>query len=273
MNARYAIILYLSGLMSPWVYAETSPMANQVNGEDIVRHCNYKNAGTDQRSRLTIILKKQSGEARRNVYLRLWKAYDGKQGIAEKMLLFTEFPPDAEGVSFMRWAYVPGKKKSARQWIFLPKLKKIRRISVRDLNESFLGSDLTYGDISPRNVDQDTHRFLKIMNGRDGDYFLVESTPKEKNSMYSKRIQWFQRTPRWETCVNLRVDYFDRKGDLLKHQYLHWQKVNGAWVWDRMLVENVQSYHTSMFIIDNVEINVGLKDKQFTERNLRSPRH
>ncbi len=86
-------------------------MANQIDADEIVSHCNYKNAGIDQRSQLTIILKNQNGEGSRNVYRRWWKAYNGDNGIAEKMLLLTEFPPDAKGVSFMRWAYVPEAKK------------------------------------------------------------------------------------------------------------------------------------------------------------------
>ena len=69
----------------------------------------------------------------------------------------------------------------------------------------------------------------------------------------------------------MRTDYFDRKGDLLKQQYIHWQQIKQAWVWDRMLVENVQTYHSSMFLVEKVEVGVGLADKLFTQRNMRSP--
>lgn len=253
------------------VWASGSPFDKGVQAEEIVRRCNYKDAGHDQRTKLIIHLRDAQGRERRSVYRRLWKDYQLDRGeIADKMVLFTEYPPDAKGAAFMRWAFMPSAAKSAQQWIYLPVLRKIRRVSIRDLSESFLGSDLTYGDISLRALAQDEHKLLRIVPGRSGQFFLVQSTPKEANAQYGKKLQWFSRTTHWDGCLNLRTDYFDHKGELLKRQFLRWQKVKGAWVWDQVLVENVQTYHSSLFKVEEVEVNTGIEDGLFSERTLRA---
>lgn len=249
--------------------AGAADAAAGVTGEEVVKNCDFKNPGDDQRSRLTIVLKDSSGSERKNVYLRLWKDYKGAGGIFDKMILFTEYPPDAQGAAFMRWAFTREADKNADQWIYLPALRKIRRVSIRDPGDSFLGSDLTYADISGRALDEDEHKLVRVDTVANNEFYVVESTPKEKNPLYSKRISWFQKAPSWEGCVKARVDYFDKRGELLKRQNLTWQKAGPAWVWNRVTVQNVQTLHASLFEVSNVEINVGLKDDLFSERTLQ----
>ncbi len=251
-------------------HAQQSSTQGPITGDEIVRQCDNKYPGEDQRSQLTIKLKDQAGNERQTVYLRLWKDYKGVEDVADKMVLFTMYPPDAKGAAFMRTAFSPETGKSADQLIYLPVLRKIRRVSVRDLGDSFLGSDLTYGDITLRRPQDDTHRFVRVDHDKQGrQYFVVESVPKESDSLYSKKMSWFSKTPDMGQCVKVRVDYYDKKGSFLKRQLLQWQQVESAWVWDKVLVQNVQTFHSSFFEVSQVKINVGLKDDMFTERRLR----
>lgn len=248
--------------------------AQQPSVRDIVNYCNYKNPGNDQKSRLSITLRDADGNEKKNVYKRLWKNYKGDGGIDDKMVLFTEFPPDAEGVGFMRWAYTSNADKNADQWIYLPVLKKIRRVSVRDPGDSFLGSDLTYFDISGRSIDADEHKIIKTEKSGTTDIIVVESTPrKESESLYSRVVSVFAKGTGsdWNSCVKRQADFFDKKGEPLKQQVIKWQQVSNAWVWDEMSVRNSQTGHSSIFQITDVQINVGLDDNVFTERNLQRP--
>ncbi len=266
----YAVVLPIQAEEPVQAAEEAAPKTvPAVTGEEVAKHCDYKNAGDDQRSRLTIILKDSTGSERKNVYLRLWKDYKGVNNIVDKMVLFTEDPPDARGAGFMRWAFTRESDKNADQWIYLPALRKIRRVSIRDPGDSFLGSDLTYADISGRALDEDDHKLTKIEAAGPNDFYVVESTPREKNPLYSKKISWFLKSPSWETCVKARVDYYDKKGELLKRQQLKWQKVGPAYVWDKVAVQNVQTLHASQFEVTNVEVNVGLKDDIYSERTLQ----
>lgn len=239
-------------------------------GRDIFKNCNFKNPGQDQRSRLTIILRDKDNNEKKNVYRRLWKEYRGQGGIADKMVLFTEFPPDAEGAAFMRWAYTHQADRNADQWIYLPVLKKVRRVSIRDPGDSFLGSDLTYADISERSIDADQHRLVQTRTQGSQELYAVESVPVDKaGALYSKTVSWFVKDGDWENCTKRQVDFYDRKGEPLKQQMLKWQRVKDAWAWDEVLVKNVQNGHSSIFRVTDVQVNVGLRDEDFSERALR----
>lgn len=246
-----------------------APAVALPTGDEIVRNCDSKYPGEDQKSELIITLKDQAGNERKNVYTRFWKDYKAVGNVVDKMVLFTTYPPDAEGAGFMRVAYTPESKRSADQLIYLPVLRKIRKVSVRDLSDSFLGSDLTYGDITPRRVEDDTHKLIRLDQDKRGlQYYVVESVPKEPDSIYSKKISWYTRAPNWDACFKVQVDYFDKRNSLLKRQGLIWQKVGPAWVWDKVFVENAQTFHSSHFEVKNVMINVDLKEDVFTERRL-----
>jgi len=252
------------------VIANEAVADDKVTGSEVVSSCDNKYPGENQKSQLSITLTDKSGRERKTVYLRLWKDNKGNDDIYDKMVLFTQYPPDAKGAGFMRWAYTPDQEKAAEQWIYLPTLRKIRRVSVRDLSDSFLGSDLTYGDISYRSIDADDHKIIRIDKDKDGrEYYVVVSTPKESNPQYSKRISWYSKTDDMKECVKIRVDYFDRKDVFLKRQLLKWQKVNGAWVWEKVFVQNVQTFHKSFFEVAKVKINAGISDDWFSERRLR----
>lgn len=269
INLRILNISYAAMLGTSMALVSQVATAAEVTGEEIVKQCDYKNPGSDQRSKLSIILKDKDGSERKNVYLRLWKDSLGKEDIANKMVLYTEFPPDAKGTAFLRWAFMPSVGRNADQWIYLPVLRKTRAVTVRDPGDSFLGSDLTYADISGRNLDEDTHHFLKIDAQAGREFYVVESKPKEDKPLYSKRVSWFSKTESWDSCVKVAVAYYDTKGILLKKQSLSWQKLQDAWMWKEVQVQNVQTNHMSVFQIDDAEVNVGLEDSQFTERALR----
>ena len=246
-----------------------APVADIPTGKEVFERCNYKYPGEDQRSTLTITLREKDGSERKNVYHRLWKDYKGADGVVDKMVLYTEFPPDAEGAAFMRWAYTESSDKNADQWIYLPVLKKIRRVAIRDPGDSFLGSDLTYADISRRDINADTHKLTQVLQRGDKKYFAVESTPvDQKGWLYSKTISWFEKGQDWNGCVKRQVDYYDKKGLPLKQELIKWQQVGSAWVWSQVLVKNLQTGHSSLFRITDVKINVGLQDDAFTERAL-----
>lgn len=242
----------------------------QPSGAELVKQCDIEtNPGEDQRSTLTVILRDAAGNEKKNVYKRYWKDAGGEDQIVDKMMLFTQFPPDAEGTGFMRWGYLPEAGKNADQWLFLPSLNTIRRVSVRDPGDSFLGSDLSYQDISFRALDQDEHELLREET-KDGEtYYVVESRPKEDDPLYGKRVSWFHKTADPSNCNKTRIEYYDTRGALLKTQSLSWQKVKDAWVWDTVEVDNVRTGHSSVFQVTDVEVNVGLRDRLFSERTLR----
>lgn len=270
MSKMVQIVTLLFVPISCLLATQAVPAA-ELTGSEIVQHCDHEtNGGKDQQNILTVILRDVSGSEKKNVYRRYWKYYGGKEdGIEDKMVLFTEFPPDAKDTGFMRWGYVPGSDKNADQWIYLPALGTIKRVSVRDPGDSFLGSDLTYQDISARLVTQDEHVYLREETKGNDSYYVVESTPKEKDPLYGKVISWYLEAPDWKSCNKKRVEFYDTSGSLLKIETLNWQQVGDAWMWDEVAVDNVKTGHSSVFRVTDPQVNVGLKDRLFTERTLK----
>lgn len=263
--------LAVFGAAVPVISHAADVSAPAPEGREIMERCNSKYPGEDQRSRLTIILRDKDGNEKKNVYRRLWKDFRGVDGVADKMMLFTEFPPDAQGAGFMRWGYTAVSGRIADQWVYLPVLKKIRRVSIRDPGDSFLGSDLTYADISERGLDADQHRLIRAMPNGNEQIYAVESMPVNKGgALYSKTVSWFTKGQDWDGCMKRQVDYYDKKGEPIKQQLIKWQRVDKAWVWDEVTVRNVQTGHSSVFQVTDVKVNVGLSDDEFTERALKT---
>jgi len=244
--------------------------ADALSGEQLFKQCASKYPGDDQRSRFTVLLRDAKGNVKKSEYLRVWKDFKGRDGVSDKMILFTIYPPAAAGSSFMRVAYSPEVRRNVDQWIYLPVLKKIRRVSIRNPSDSFLNSNLTYADVGARALEMDEHKYLGERNVKGRTFYVVESTPKEANPQYGKRVFWFDKGSKddWSKCVNVRIDYFDTDDKPLKEQFIKWQQVGNAWVWDRVLVRNPNTKTASVFQVSGVAINTGLEDGLFSERTL-----
>jgi outer membrane lipoprotein-sorting protein len=100
------------------------------------------------------------------------------------------------------------------QWIFLPSLGKVRRIAASEGSGSFVGTDLSYDDISSadRDPDLDTHTLLREETFNGKICYVIESTPKDKSYQYSKMVQWIGKDDK----VNYRVELFDKRGTHVK---------------------------------------------------------
>ena len=262
----YFVLIFMQVTLAPVSHADDK----ELTGLDIVKQCAYKNPGKDQISTFTVVLTDNQGNQKKSVYLRLWKDYQGTKGVVDKMMLFTEFPPDAKGTAFMRVAYTPDVGKNADQWIYLPLLAKTRRVTIRDPGDSFLNSDLTHSDVSYHRLDDENYEYTGIKTFRGIDNYVVVAVPKNNSqALYTKRVLWFSKTPDWNDCANTRIDYYDSHGDLLKEQDITWQRIKDAWVWDKVIVRNIQSSHISELTISDVEIDTGLQDRIFSERTLK----
>ena len=241
----------------------------QVSVEEVVSQCAHQTIDQDLTATMTIVNRHRNGGEKRSVYKRFVKNGQGKGGVHEKMLLASEYPPEASGMGFLRWEYTEQAGKYPDQWLYTPSLRNVRKISVRDDQERFLGSTLTLGDIGVRPVGKDTHRMLKQGKKKQTTHYIVESIPVNKKDAYSKRVHHFINEDDWATCRVASIDYYDKKGLLEKKQNNRWQRIGESWVWQHVTVENVQTKELSTFQLDDVKVNVGLKDSLFSKRQLR----
>lgn len=269
MSMRGSLLMAILFLLAAPGVTLAAEQGEALTGAEVFGFCADKYAGQDQQGKFTVTLRDRDGRIRRSEYMRFWKDYAGVDDVDDKMLLFTIFPPDARGAAFMRIAYTPAAARPADQWIYLPLLKKIRRVTIRDPGDSFLNSNLSYADVTRRPLEADSHRYLGVSTVDEIDFHVVESTPRESNPLYGKRVFWFVKTDSWDECVTARIDYYDTSGELLKDQFIKWQRVGEAWVWERVLVRSRQAGTASVFELTDMKVNTGLDDDLFSARSLQ----
>ena len=251
------------------VQAQMNASSINVMSEIVATECADRTVEQDLTAQMTITNRHRNGSEKKNVYKRFVMNAQGREQVYEKMLLVSEYPPEAEGMAFLRWEYTTKAAKYPDQWLYSPSLRKVRKISVRDDQERFLGSTLTLGDIGVRAYQRDKHQLLKAEKQGSSYIFSMKSVPKSSDDAYSKRMVTYVMDAGWDSCRIARIEYYDRKGGMLKVQKNQWQQVGETWVWKHVEVENLQTRELSVFELDDVKVNVGLKDDIFSKRKLK----
>lgn len=178
----------------------------------------------------------------------------------EKLMITLVWPPDQKGVRLLTWEH---RGKDDDQWIYLPSLKRTKRISARGKTGSFLGSEFTYEDLKrPLQIDKYKFKFVRNQTVGKRKTWVIEAYPKDKYSGYSKQVAWVDATYQ----SPLRIDYYDRKGKLLKSQnFKNYKKYNGKW-WraDRLEMVNRQNGKKSIFIWNKRTLGSAIADEKFS---------
>jgi len=159
--------------------------AQDLTGKEIIEKVYYRDDGDDRRGKLTMILVNSRGDKR----VREIKQFDKDFGATEKKIMFFTAPADIRETSFLNWSY-DDPAKDDDQWIYLPALGKVKRISSDSKDDYFMGSDFTYDDLGDRHPDEDTHKLLRTETLEGEECYVVESLPKEEGYMYSKTETW-----------------------------------------------------------------------------------
>ncbi len=233
-------------------------LSAQMTGKQIIEKVYNRPTGKDQSSTLTMTLINAQGKQR----VRKLNQYIKDNGTIEKKIMFFVAPADVKGTSFMDWSYDNGKSEDD-QWIYLPALKKVKRISSDSKGDYFMGSDFTYDDLGARSPDQDTHKLLREETVNGVKCYVVQSIPKDEDYMYSKTITWINKS----TFIGVKKEFYDEDGELLKIMHVNSSKKFGnIIVVTKITMENKQKNHKTIMSLSNVKINSGIPDSKFTER-------
>lgn len=157
-------------------------------------------------------------------------------------------------------------------WIYLPALKKVRRLVSSDKKSSFVGTDFSYGDVIGHKVEDWNHKLLKEEKVDGIDTWVLESLPKSPktvdNSGYSKRISWIAK----DSYVAVKGELYDPSGALLKKLSQSDVKLvdekNKKYQPMKLQAENVQTGHKTVIEFKNYKANVGVKNDYFKSQNL-----
>ena len=236
---------------SPEVFSQS------LTGKQIIEKVYNRPAGDDQTSDLSMTLINRGGSQR----VRKITQFTKDMGDVEKSIMFFLSPADVKNTSFMSWAY--DSDQSDDQWIYLPALKKTKRISSDSKSDYFMGSDFTYDDLGDRKLEDDSHKLLREETLDGKECYVVESIPVDEDYMYSKTLVWVNKA----NFIGVKKEFYDEDEDLLKILSIkEVKKMSDIWVITNSEMKNVQKNHKTIIALSNVQINTGLSAAKFSER-------
>jgi len=241
-------------------------MADDANARAIMDKVDARDDGkTLEQDMLMVLIDKNGNERKRDL-----KSYGKDFGSDEHRTLFFKSPADVKNTAFLTYDY-DDSAKDDDQWLYLPALKKVKRIPSTDKSSSFMGSDFSYFDMTDRDLEDYDFKILKETEVRGHAAWMIESKPNNQavidESGYEKTIAIVRK----DNYVVVRAINFLTNG---KKKYLDLKKIheeNGVWLVDEMTMttkKGKQTLHKTILSFDNIKLNETIDDGVFTTRRL-----
>jgi hypothetical protein len=245
---------------------EGTAETHEDKGLAIAREADRRDTGFDDyTAEILMILKNKHGqESARKLRIRTMEV----EGDGDKSLTIFNTPRDVSGTAFLTFTHKAG---DDDQWLYLPALKRVKRISTRNKSGSFMGSEFAYEDFSSQEVEKYTYKWIReeALDGKE--CFVIEKYPVDKkNSGYTRQVVWIDKNEYREW----KVDYYDRKDSLLKTLLIkgYNKYLDRYWRADEMNMANHQNGKSTKLVWSNYTFRVGLKDSDFHKTSLKRVR-
>jgi outer membrane lipoprotein-sorting protein len=232
-------------------------VSNRTDGLKIMSAVSERDRGKDYVMSTSWVLTKKGRVTNRMKYNEKRKNYSGHNDFIYKSIIRYTFPPNVGRRAFVAWNY---KDKQRTLWYWVDRMT----VGQRTTNVEFLRppaeSDFSIMDYIDVNLQEESHKLLQSETYKDRICHVVESTPQNKQIKYGKRVSWIDQ----ENLTPLKIDYFDKRGMPWKTLSITWQHIMGVWFWKKAEVENAQNDYKTFIVIEDVKVNVGLHDREFT---------
>ena len=204
-------------------------------------------------------------------------------GLKYKDFISFTYPTSVKGLATLTWTYLDPKREQ-EVWLWLPSLRKIRKVSASQRDDSFMGSDFTVEEVTTRKIEDETYKLLgeerfkgytsdaediKGTHGTGISCYVVECRPTRENWYYSKRVGWIDRN----TGAMIYEEIYDPLGKVYKTIYREYKvmKVGGqdyvteAWREGK----DLNTGHRTIIYMENIKFDQGLDEGFFSEKTLR----
>ncbi len=247
----------------------TTLHAQEPTGREIMEKYKAQELTGDESADVNMKLVRAGGNIRERDVRRITKT-DADEN--RKLLIRFLSPADVAGTGFLSIEY---SGRDDDNWLYLPALRRVRRIASQDKTDSFVGTDFTYEDFDSEDLNAYEYTFMGSETIDDIDTWKVEAIPSDpekiKETAYSKRELWISK----EHAMLVRANYYDTDGVMIKMLRSHdIHQVPGADKWRpyRMVMEDLHSGNRTELDITNIEIDRGIPDDFFIQRYLQRGR-
>ncbi len=251
----FAILLFL---LSSALFAQTP----EERGLEIAVEADRRDTGFgDYTAELTMLLKNRQGEESTR-YMRVKVLEQASDG--DKSLTIFDRPRDVKGTAMLTFSH---KTKPDDQWLYLPALKRVKRIASKNKSGPFMGSEFAYEDLASQEVEKYTYKYLRDETLDGQDCFVLERYPVDPNSGYTRQVVWIDKAE----YRPLKIDFFDRKNTPLKTlTFRNYQQYLGQyWRADEMFMVNHQTGKSTLLAWKAYKFRNGLSDRDFNRNSLK----
>lgn len=241
--------------------------AAELTAREIMERVDARDDGDNSISTLEMTLIDKGGDKR----VRQVTVFTKDKGRDMQRMQFFLAPADVRGTGFLTYDFYSGEKDDD-QWLYLPELRKTKRIASSDKSGSFMGTDFSYADMTRRVVDEWTYKLLKEDEVRGEKVWLIEATPRDETVRdrygYEKSVVFV----RQDIFMVVRAVHWVRDGGKLK--YLDMKRlelIDGIWMGtelDMKTTKGGETLHRTVMRFSNVKYNQDLSDDLFTVRRL-----
>jgi len=260
----------MSGLiccLAAFIGCAPAARADDAEARRIMTEVEERDDGDNRITSMTMILIDKHGKERVR-RIRTHVKDRGKDTL--KLMLFLH-PPDVKNTGFMTYDY-DDPKKDDDQWLYLPALKKTKRIASTDKSKSFMGSDFTYSDMTSRNLDDYDFRIVKTQAVGDANTWIIEAQPRSEEVVeetgYTKSLLFV----RQDNYVVIRAVHFVKEGNRLKYADVKkLERIDGIWVATETHMTTKKgkvTLHKTILQHSDVKFGQDLDESFFTVRRL-----
>lgn len=260
-NKRLTALL-LTALLALPLAAQAQDAAER--GKAIMVEADKRDTGFgDLQADMQMILKNAHGQqSERELRTRVLEKKGGDWGL----IIFDE-PKDVDGTALLTHSYV---EKDDDQWLYLPALKRVKRIASSNKSGPFVGSEFTYEDLSSQEIEEYTdYELLREEQCPDSEEqcWVVKRVPIDEDSGYSKQVAWLDQSE----YRTRKVDFYDRKGDLLKTLVFEDYEfyLDDYWYPHKMVMSNHQTGKSTVLNWKKYAFNNGYTDRDFDRNALK----
>ena len=210
---------------------------------------------------LQMVLRNAAGqESTRS--LRIMTLEKPDESVGDKSLVIFDTPRDIEGTALLSHAKILDPDD---QWLYLPALKRVKRISSANKSGPFVGSEFAFEDFTAIELNKFDYTFVREEPCGDRVCDVLERTPRYESSGYTKQVSWID-----QTDYQLRkVEFYDRRGDLLKVLELaDYRNYEGVWRPHRLSMSNVQTKKQTDLVYGDFSFNNGFDENDFVKGRL-----
>ena len=217
----------------------------------------------DSQSNLTMILRDRHGRESKRVIVNKTMEVEGD---GDKTISEFNHPRTVKGTKFLSFTHTD---RADDQWLYLPKLKRVKRITSDNKSGPFMSSEFAYEDISSQEVEKYTYKYVKDDKVGGVDCYVVERYPVDKKSGYSKQLTWIAKGDK--QYRPMKVDYYDVKGTHLKTltYYDYKQYLGQYWRPGKMEMINHVTGKSTVLLWENYKFANGFSDRDFDKNSLK----